>query len=56
MKISFNDKSYIEITKSISGKIIVSIQAKDYEDKLKTITNSVELTDAQFKELITSIS
>jgi hypothetical protein len=53
MKIEFNDKSFLEVIKSPEpGKIIISIQAKDYENPLKKITNSVEITEEQFKQII----
>jgi hypothetical protein len=52
-KIEFENKSYIEITKSQNpGKIIISIVAKDPNNHLSTIANSVELTEEQFKQLI----
>jgi hypothetical protein len=49
MKISFEDKSYIDISKSVSGKIIIVIAAKDGNSM---ISNSVELTKEQFAELV----
>lgn len=57
MKIEFDDKSYIEVIKSASpGKIMISIQAKDYENPLKKITNSVEITKAQFQQLLEQLN
>ncbi len=56
MKITFEDQSYIEIKKSLENdKIIVSIQAKDQGNKLKTTTNIVELTKDQLKSLISDV-
>ena len=56
MKISFEDKSYIDCHKSDNpGKIIITISASDYENKLKRITNSCELTMEEFKKLIEGI-
>ena len=55
MKIEFDDKSYVEITKSSEGKVIILIQAKDHDNHLKKITNAVELTAQQFKELVSEI-
>ncbi len=53
MKIEFEDKSYIEISKSKeANKITVTICAKDYMNAQKTIANSVEITKEQLKELI----
>lgn len=53
MKIEFDNRSYIEIAKSHNpGKIMITIVARDYEKPLATIANSVELTEEQFKNLI----
>jgi len=55
MKIEFEDKSYIEIIKSPNpNKIIVSISARDHQNSLKKITNTVEITSDQLKELFNS--
>lgn len=51
MKIQFQDKSYIEITKS-NDKVIITIVAHDHNSPLATIANSVELTKEQFDQLI----
>jgi hypothetical protein len=56
MKIDFDDKSYVEIKRSDEpDKVIILIQAKDGENPLKKITNCVEITIAQFKQLISEI-
>lgn len=56
MKITFEDKSYIEAKKSDNpGKVIVVIQAKDHENPLKKITNAVELTAEEFKKLLSDV-
>lgn len=56
MKVEFEDKSYLEIKKSSEpGKIVVLIQAKDGNNLLKKITNSVEITTAQWQQLIADI-
>lgn len=56
MKITFEDKSYIECLKSDNpGKIIVTISAKDHSDPLKKITNAVEITVEEFKKLISDV-
>ena len=53
MKIEFEDKSFIEIKKSDnSDNIVVIIQAKDFANPLKKITNAVEISVEQFNELI----
>ena len=56
MKISFEDKSFIEVSKSDNpGKIVITISAKDRSDPLKKITNAVEITTEEFKNLILGI-
>lgn len=56
MKIQFDDKSYIEVRKSDNpGKIIVTISARDHENPLKKITNAVEITTAEFQQLISDV-
>lgn len=56
MRISFEDKSYIECKKSAEpGKIMVIISAKDHLDPLKKITNAVELTAEEFKKLVADV-
>lgn len=53
MKIEFEDKSFIELKKSEhSDNIIIIIQAKDFSNPLKKITNAVEISVEQFNELI----
>ena len=54
MKIEFDDKSYIECRKSdsSSGKVIITICARDQSNVLKKISNSVEITESQFEQLI----
>ena len=57
MKIEFDDKSYIEVVKSAApNKIVISIQAKDYDNPLKKITNSVEITKDQFQLFLDEMS
>lgn len=56
MKIIFEDKSYIEARKSDNpDKIIIIISAKDQENPLKKITNAVEISAAEFKQLISDV-
>lgn len=56
MRIDFEDKSYIECQKSDHpGKILVVISAKDHDNPLKRIVNTVELTTEQFKSLISDV-
>ena len=57
MKITFNDKSFIECAKSDNpGKVVITISAKDGSDPLKKITNAVEVSIEEFKKLISDIS
>jgi hypothetical protein len=55
MKIIFDDKSYIECKKSDNGGILIIISAKDNENKLKRISNAVELTIEEFTRLISEV-
>lgn len=55
MKINFEDKSSIECYKSDNGNIIITIQAKDYENPLKKIINSCEITIEEFTKLISDV-
>lgn len=56
MKITFEDKSYIECKKSENpGKIIIMIAAKSQDNPLKKITNAVEIDMNEFKQLISDI-
>jgi len=55
MKIQFDDKSYIDCHKSEDGKIVIIVSAKDYDNPLKKITNSVELSIEDFKKLISDV-
>jgi hypothetical protein len=55
-KIIFDDKSFIECKKAEhSNKIIIIITAKDYDNPLKMISNAVEITEEQFKKLVSEI-
>lgn len=54
MKIQFPDKSYVEVKKS-SDKFVILISAKDHNNSLKKITNIVELTEEEFKQLISDV-
>lgn len=56
MKITFDDKSFIECKKSDNpGKVVITISAKDHNDPLKKITNAVEITVEEFKKLISDV-
>lgn len=53
MKIQFEDKSYVEVKRSNEpGKILIIVSAKDQQNSLKRVTNAVEITEEQFKQLI----
>jgi len=54
MKLLFDDKSYIECKKD-GDQIIIAIVARDHENKLKKISNAVQLTIEEFKKLISDI-
>jgi len=53
MKITFDDKSFVEIRKTDEGKILVIIQAMEIPSK--KITNAVELTKEEYQALISDI-
>jgi len=56
MKITFEDKSYIECRKSDTpGKVIMIISASDQNSKNKRTTNAVEITIDEFKKLISDV-
>jgi hypothetical protein len=56
MKIQFDDKSYIEVRRSDNpGKVVITISARDHTDAMKKITNAVEITTAEFKQLISDV-
>jgi hypothetical protein len=56
MRIDFEDTSYVEITQTNSGKILLSIGAKSCDDPRKKIINSVELTMSEFKKITAEIN
>ena len=55
MRISFDDKSYLEIKKTSGGTILVTVSANDYENPLKKITNAVEIEAVQFDSIIEEV-
>lgn len=55
MKIEFEDKSYIELQKSGSNKVILTVAAKDQFNNRKNIINSVEISTYELEQLINSI-
>lgn len=56
MKVSFEDKSFIEIKKSDKPDFVyIIISAKDFNNPLKKITNSVEISQEQLKMLLSSL-
>ncbi len=55
MKITFEDDSYVECKKAEDGKLYLIISAKDHNSPLKNITNAVEITVEQFKQLISEV-
>lgn len=56
MRITFDDKSYIECKKSDKpDHILIVVSAKDTENPRKKITNAVEITTEEFKKLISEV-
>jgi len=57
MKLTFEDRSYLELTKSTTpDKVFLTVAAKSAEDSHKLIINCVELTVEQLLSLVKSIS
>ncbi len=54
MRITFDDKSFIEFEKNID-KYTISIGAKNFKNSLETIINSVELSQKEFDTLFGNI-
>lgn len=54
MKIEFEDKSWLEIKKE-NDKIVIAIQAKDFNNQFKKITNMVEISMEEFFNLVKEI-
>jgi len=55
MKLTFEDHSYIEVTKSVNpDKVFLTVAAKSADDTHKLIVNSVELTVEQLLSLVKS--
>lgn len=54
MKIQFDDGSYVDC-KLDTDKVILIISARDYDNPRKKINNTVELSLAEFKQLISDI-
>ena len=55
MKLEFEDKSYVEIKKSAGGEILVMVSARDADNPLKKIINCVEISEKDFKFLISDM-
>lgn len=55
MKIDFEDKSSVEITKTTDNCINLIIKAKDNNNLLKKIVNSVKITKEQLEYLLSDI-
>lgn len=54
MKITFDDNSYVECRKT-NDKIVLIISAKDQSNPLKKITNAVEISKEELKQLISDV-
>lgn len=56
MKITFEDRSYLEILKSTNpGKLLIVVAATSFEDSNNFIVNSVEITEKDLIKLIKSV-
>ena len=55
MRISFEDKSYIQAEKTPTGKIVISVGAKSQDDPLSVVQNTAELTEEEFRRLISEL-
>lgn len=56
MRITFEDKSYVEFKKSENqGQVILIISAKDQTNPLKKISNAVEISVEELKELMNGV-
>ena len=58
MRIVFDEKEhdFIEIYRdSKTSKVVISLSAQDATNHLKTIVNSVDMTDAEFLQLISEL-
>lgn len=57
MRITFGSADdYLEFVRTNSGKILVVISAKDFQNNLRTVVNSAEVTDQQLTELLKELS
>ena len=57
MKLTFDDKSYIEVSKSNTpDKVFITIAAKSADDSHKLIANSVEITMEQLLAFMKYVS
>ena len=57
MRITFGSTDdYLEFVRTNSGKILVVISAKDFQNKLRTVVNSAEVTEQQLTELLKELS
>lgn len=55
MRLDFNDKSYVDISFSSTGKILITIGAKSFKNPLETIINSVEISYGEFLKIISDV-
>jgi hypothetical protein len=51
VKISFPDGSYVSVEKT-DDKVVLTVAARDYDNPRKKITNAVELSLAEIKQLM----
>lgn len=55
MRIDFNDKSFISATKNDEGRITITVGATAPEDPLSLVLNTAELSEEEFKKLISDL-
>jgi hypothetical protein len=56
MKITFEDKSYVEFRKSDApDTVIVIVSARDQDNARKKTTNACEISMADFKKMVDEI-
>lgn len=56
MKIEFDDSSYVELTLSAPGKVLITLGAKDGINPLNIVINSAEITLKQLAELVADLN
>lgn len=55
MRIDFADKSFISATRSPEGRVVISVGATTLDDPLSLVLNTAELSEEEFKKLISDL-